>query len=124
MRKYLPEVTLFGLDGVDAGRLLQAATICTKSFEFGNVRLLTSIPTRGSSSHPDRAGALDRGLQRFHDQASERMDRYPVRDGHSARRVRPQSGCVDGCVSRVRLHRCPVWGSTAARSWATVGSAS
>lgn len=45
MKKQLPHVTLFGLDCIDAGRLLQAATICTSSFEFGQVRLLTSIPT-------------------------------------------------------------------------------
>jgi hypothetical protein len=45
MKKTLPHVTLLGLDCVDARRLLQAATICTRSFEFGQVRLLTSIPT-------------------------------------------------------------------------------
>jgi hypothetical protein len=46
--RQLPDVTLFGLDCVDVHRLVQAATICTRSIEFGQIRLLTSIPVRDS----------------------------------------------------------------------------
>lgn len=52
MVRQLPQVTLFGLDCVDVDRLLHAATICTRSFEFGGIRLLTSLPVRDSRMTP------------------------------------------------------------------------
>jgi hypothetical protein len=45
----LPQVTLIGVDCVDAGRLLHAADICRRAIRFGDVRILTSIPRE----HPD-----------------------------------------------------------------------
>lgn len=44
MKKSLPNITLLGLDCVDIDRLKLAADICQKDFEFGAVRLLSSIP--------------------------------------------------------------------------------
>lgn len=49
MRKKLPSVTLLGLDCINSDRLIQAAEICKKYFEFAEVKLLTSCV----SSHPD-----------------------------------------------------------------------
>jgi Protein of unknown function (DUF5672) len=40
----LPEVTLIGIDCVDIERLLHAAAICQRAIQFGDVRMLTSIP--------------------------------------------------------------------------------
>jgi Protein of unknown function (DUF5672) len=40
----LPNVTLIGVDCVNIERLLHAAEICQRSFRFGAVRMLTSIP--------------------------------------------------------------------------------
>jgi|SRR3989338_3524102 len=45
MKQRLENVTLFGLDCVDFGRLVQAAEICQKDFEFRKAQLLTSLPT-------------------------------------------------------------------------------
>lgn len=45
MKKQLPSVTLFGLDCLDIDRLIQAAEICQKDFEFADVKLLTSLPS-------------------------------------------------------------------------------
>jgi len=44
MKKRLPTVTLLGLDCLDVERLKLAADICQKHFEFGSVKLLSSIP--------------------------------------------------------------------------------
>ncbi len=44
----LPQITLIGIDCLDVRRLLHAAEICQRSFRFGEVRMLTSLP----SSHP------------------------------------------------------------------------
>jgi hypothetical protein len=49
MKKNLPNVTLLGVDGVNIDRLILAAEICKKDFEFGAVKLLTSLP----SENPD-----------------------------------------------------------------------
>ena len=47
MRKInLPNVTLFGVDCVDIKRLTLAADICQKHFNFGQVKLLTSIKNK------------------------------------------------------------------------------
>lgn len=43
MKKDLKNVTLLGVDCVDIDRLIQAAEICMKDFEFGAVKLLTSL---------------------------------------------------------------------------------
>jgi hypothetical protein len=43
VKKSLPNVTLLGLDCVDIDRLKVAADICQKHFEFGAVKLLSSI---------------------------------------------------------------------------------
>ena len=40
----LPQVTLIGIDCVDVERLLHVAEICQRSIQFGDVRMLTSIP--------------------------------------------------------------------------------
>lgn len=47
--KKLDSVTLLGIDCVDIDRLILAADICLKNFEFSEVKLLTSLPT----SHPN-----------------------------------------------------------------------
>lgn len=49
MRKQLKGVTLLGIDCVDIDRLILAAEICLKDFEFESVKLLTSI----KSDHKD-----------------------------------------------------------------------
>lgn len=41
--KKLSNVTLFGLDCVEISRLIQALEICQRSFQFGAVKLLTSL---------------------------------------------------------------------------------
>lgn len=41
--KKLENVTLFGLDDVDIGRLIQVEEICAKDFEFSDIKLLTSL---------------------------------------------------------------------------------
>jgi hypothetical protein len=41
--KRLQKVTLFGLDCVDIDRLIKAADICAKNFEFAEIKLLSSI---------------------------------------------------------------------------------
>jgi len=43
--KKLNNVTLFGLDCVDIDRLIKAAEICCKDFEFADIKLLSSIPS-------------------------------------------------------------------------------
>lgn len=43
MKKKLTDITLLGVDCVDIGRLILAAEICEKDFEFGKVKLFTSI---------------------------------------------------------------------------------
>lgn len=43
MKKLLDSVTLLGVDCVDIDRLILAAEICQKDFEFASVKLLTSI---------------------------------------------------------------------------------
>jgi hypothetical protein len=43
MKRRLEGVTLLGVDCVDIDRLVQAAEICQKDFEFEDVKLLTSI---------------------------------------------------------------------------------
>jgi hypothetical protein len=40
----LPQITLIGVDCIDVARLLHAAAICQRSFRFGAVRILTSLP--------------------------------------------------------------------------------
>ena len=46
MKKDLPTVTLLGIDCVDIDRLVQAAEICMKDFNFAEVKLLTSLPAK------------------------------------------------------------------------------
>lgn len=41
--KKLSRITLFGLDDVNIERLILAAEICTKDFEFSDIKLLTSL---------------------------------------------------------------------------------
>lgn len=48
MKKSLPNVTLLGLDCLDIHRLKLAAGICQKHFEFGAIKLLSSIPDSDS----------------------------------------------------------------------------
>jgi len=43
--KKLNTVTLLGIDCVEIDRLILAADICLKNFEFADVKLLTSIPS-------------------------------------------------------------------------------
>ncbi len=52
MKKFLPNVTLLGLDCVDIERLKLACDICQKDFEFGAVKLLSSIPDSDSRVIP------------------------------------------------------------------------
>lgn len=49
MKKKLSNVTLFGLDCVDINRLIQAAEICAKDFEFEQIKLLTSLESNNSN---------------------------------------------------------------------------
>jgi hypothetical protein len=44
MKRNLRNITLLGIDCIDIGRLKLAADICQEYFEFGAVKLLTSIP--------------------------------------------------------------------------------
>lgn len=44
--KKLQNVALFGLDCVEINRLIQAAEICLKDFEFSKVKLLTSLESK------------------------------------------------------------------------------
>lgn len=43
--KKLNNVTLLGIDCIDINRLIKAAEICCKDFEFSEVKLLSSIPS-------------------------------------------------------------------------------
>lgn len=45
MKRKLSNVTLFGLDCVNIERLILAANICEKDFEFGEIKLLSSLPS-------------------------------------------------------------------------------
>lgn len=45
MKKSLPNVTLLGIDCVNVERLQKALDISSEKFEFGAVKLLTSLPT-------------------------------------------------------------------------------
>lgn len=45
MKKKLEGVTLLGIDCLNIERLIQAAEICLKDFEFESVKLLTSLPS-------------------------------------------------------------------------------
>ncbi|MFA6215229.1 MAG: DUF5672 family protein [Patescibacteria group bacterium] len=47
--KKLNNVTLFGLDCVDIDRLIQAAEICCTNFQFTEIKLLTSIPSKNKN---------------------------------------------------------------------------
>lgn len=49
MKKKLEKVTLLGIDCVDLDRLMLAMNICQEEFEFGDVKILTSI----KSDHKD-----------------------------------------------------------------------
>jgi hypothetical protein len=44
MKRKLSNVTLLGLDCINIERLKLAADICQEEFEFGAVKLLSSIP--------------------------------------------------------------------------------
>jgi hypothetical protein len=44
--KKLKTVTLLGIDCVDIDRLILAADICQENFEFADVKLLTSLPSK------------------------------------------------------------------------------
>lgn len=44
-KKRLENVTLLGIDCVDIDRLILAADICEKDFDFAEVKLLTSLPS-------------------------------------------------------------------------------
>jgi hypothetical protein len=48
MKKSLKNITLLGIDCLDISRLKLAADICQKDFEFGAVKLLSSIPDSDS----------------------------------------------------------------------------
>lgn len=61
MKKTLPNVTLLGLDCLDINRLKLAANICQKHFEFGAVKLLSSIPDTDSRVVPiDHVGSIEK----------------------------------------------------------------
>ena len=45
MKKKLSHVTLIGVDCFNIDRLILAAGICQERFEFGSIKLLTSLPT-------------------------------------------------------------------------------
>jgi hypothetical protein len=48
MKRRLDTVTLLGIDCVDIDRLVLAAEICMKDFEFADIKLLTSLPAKGN----------------------------------------------------------------------------
>ncbi|MFA5777401.1 MAG: DUF5672 family protein [Parcubacteria group bacterium] len=48
-RKKLENVTLLGIDCIDISRLILAADICQKYFDFGSVKLLTSLESNDSN---------------------------------------------------------------------------
>lgn len=48
MKRKLLNVTLLGADCVNVDRLIKASDICEKDFEFGSVKILTSLPSTDS----------------------------------------------------------------------------
>jgi len=52
MKRKLGSVTLLGIDCVDINRLIQAAEICLKDFEFADVKLLTSLQSDNKYTVP------------------------------------------------------------------------
>ena len=50
--KELGTVTLFGVDCVDINRLITASEICQREMKFGDVKLLSSIPSNNPSVFP------------------------------------------------------------------------
>ena len=61
MKKVLSNVTLLGLDCVDINRLKLAANICQRHFEFGSVKLLSSIPDSDPRVVPiDHVGSIEK----------------------------------------------------------------
>ena len=58
MKKYLPNVTLLGLESINVERCKLVTDICQKYFDFGDIKLLSSIPVsdpvqeKGDSTTP------------------------------------------------------------------------
>jgi len=50
-KKSLADVTLLGVDCVDLNRLITTATICQRSFDFGAVKILTSLTSEEHTQH-------------------------------------------------------------------------
>ena len=65
MKRLLPNVTLLGLDCLDIDRLKLAADICQKDFEFGAVKLLSSVPDNDSRVIPIRSITTREEYSRF-----------------------------------------------------------
>lgn len=57
MKTVLKNVTLLGIDCVNIDRLVQAAEICAKDFEFADIKLLTSLPS--NSPHIVKIDAIN-----------------------------------------------------------------
>jgi len=49
MKKKLENVTLLGIDCIDINKLIQAAEICLKNFDFAAVKLLTSLDSENAN---------------------------------------------------------------------------
>ncbi len=71
--KKLHGITLLGIDCVDIDRLIQAAEICKKDFEFEEVKLLTSLPSNHPNVIPIEAITLTEEYSKF---IIEKLDDY------------------------------------------------
>lgn len=75
MKKALSNVTLLGLDCLDIERLKLAADICQKHFEFGAVKLLSSIPDTDTRVVPvDHIGSIEKYSHFFVKEVHKHVD--------------------------------------------------
>lgn len=73
MKRKLENVTLIGIDCVDVDRLILATDICLKNFDFGDVKLLSSI----DSNHPNivKIDSLN-SLETYSEFCTKKLDNY------------------------------------------------
>lgn len=75
MKKPLPTITLLGLDCINIDRLKLAADICQKHFEFGAVKLLSSISDEDSRVVPvEKVDSIEKYSHFFIKKLHEHVD--------------------------------------------------
>lgn len=75
MKKSLPNVTLLGLDCLNIKRLKLAAEICQRHFDFGAVKLLSSIPDTDARVVPiDHVGSIEKYSHFFVKEVHDHVD--------------------------------------------------